>query len=335
MNDLTAIPADAAPVSDDDQMGAIFDKLSAEVEPEGEAATEAPAQATEVPPEGEVQEAAAVEPAKEEAPPEAPFDLPASIKAKWASMPEDAREAVLGSHRDLSRKLADQGRLVQGIAPIRDVLIQAAQDIPTLANMTPAQIAQDVFAMARIQGDLNADPVKTILGVAQQYGALDGLRAALAGQPAQQGNAAMQQEIRALRAQLQQVADPNLIERRVSDTLATRETASVVETYAASKEHWASVEADIPAFIPLAKNRLGPSASAKDVLDQAYDMAIHANPDLRAKVSAAAQAPATPDPKLTAVQAAAKSVNVVSRPSANGRLTEDQQLSNIWAKYQS
>lgn len=46
MNDQTAIPADATPVSDDDQMAAIFDKLSAEVEPKGEAVTYAPAEAT-------------------------------------------------------------------------------------------------------------------------------------------------------------------------------------------------------------------------------------------------------------------------------------------------
>lgn len=85
-------------------------------------------------------------------------------------------------------------------------------------------------------------------------------------------------------------------------------------------------------FIGLAYDQSGNGASAQDILDAAYDMAIHAIPALRAKVTAAA-APAT-DPRLTAAQMKAKSVNVVSRPSGQGRaLSERDAMAAVWDKY--
>ncbi len=262
-----------------------------------------------------------------------PPDLPAGIKDKWADIPENAREAVLSSHRDLSRKLADQGRVVQASKPVFDVLVRAAQEIPTLANMTPAAIANDVFAMAKIQGDLAQNPVKTILGIAQQYGALDGLKQVFAGQAPDQSaqmQTAMVQEIRQLRSQLQQVADPQAIDQRVNQTLTARDTERMVGDYAGQKEHWGEVEPFIPDLIPAARHRLGQGASAKDVLDAAYDMALYADPGLRAKVLAAAKAPTDPDPARTAAQMKAKSVNITSLPGTSKPLTEDQAMDAVW-----
>jgi hypothetical protein len=316
-----------AEVTEDDALGAMFDKLTADEPVAEEPEAVEPVDAEETP---EVISA----PAEVETPP----DLPANIKAKWAAMPEDAREAVLSSHRDMSRKLADQGRVVQASKPIYDVLVQAAQDIPSMRDMTPAQIAQDVFAMARIQGDLNKDPVRTILGIAKQYGALDGIRQAIAGQQPDQGaaqNVQMAQELKALRAQVSQFADPTLIEQRVTQTLTTRDTERMVSDYAGQKEHWAAVEPMIPALIPIVQQRLGQGASAQDVLDAAYDMAIHANPDLRAKVTAPAVQQAAPDPARTAAQMKAKSVNVTSRPGTARVLTEDQALAAVWDKHRN
>jgi hypothetical protein len=323
---IAAVAETPAP---DDEMGALFDKLTADGIDEEQPEVEAPES-----------EDAAPEPVAETVPEpvEAPADLPAGIKAKWADMPEEARDAVLSSHRDMSRKMADQGRIVQAAKPIYDVLVQAVQDIPTMANMTPAQIANDVFQMAKIQGELARDPVKTILGIAQQYGAIDGMRAALAGKApdqSQQNTIAMQQEIRRLQAQVQQFADPALIERRISATMATKDVEGVVASYAASKPFWAEAESAIPAMIPLAKARLGDEASHKDILDAAYDMAIHADPALRAKATTAATAPVVADPARVAAQVRAKSVNVTSRPAGDKPLTDHQVYSRIWDKHAS
>lgn len=317
---VTETPSAPEPVSEDAAMDAIWDKM----QDEGE----------ETPP--------PAEPAKvEEAKPDlatitTPPDLPSGIKEKWAEIPETAREAVLASHRDLSRKLADQGRVVQASKPVFDVLVKAAQEIPTLANMTPAAIAQDVFAMAKIQGDLAQNPVQTILGIAKQYGAIDGLKQVFAGQAPDQSaqmSQAMMRELQQLRSQLQQVADPTVIESRVQQTLAARDTERMVGEYAGQKEHWAEVEPLIPDLIPVVRQKLGEGASAKDVLDAAYDMALYADPGLRAKVLTAAKAPVESDPARTAAQMKAKSVNITSRPGQSQPMTEDQAMDAVWEKY--
>ena len=341
---LAAVGQTPAP-SEDDAMGAVWDKLTAtpiEPDPETEQEEQPDAvqqeEAEEVvadAPEGEAEQEAATEEQEPEAKPEAPTDLPASIRAKWGDMPEDAREAVLNSHRDLTRKMADQGRVVQAAKPVFDVLVQAAQEIPTLKDMTPAQIAGDVFKMAQIQGQLAQDPVRTIMGIAKQYGAIEGIRQAISGEgqtDAARENVALVQEIRQLRAQLQSAASPDAIDQRVSQTLTTRETERMVAEYAAQKDHWADVEPVIPQVIPIAQQRLGAGASPKDVLDLAYDMAIHAIPDLRAKVSAA-PAP-KPDLARTAAQLKAKSVNVTSTTTGKPRpQTEEERMGAIWDKY--
>lgn len=265
-----------------------------------------------------------------------PPDLPAGIKDKWADIPESAREAVLSSHRDLSRKLADQGRVVQASKPVFDVLVKAAQEIPTLAGMTPAAIADDVFAMAKIQGQMAQDPVRTLLGIAQQYGAIDGLKQVFSGQVPDQSaqiQTAMMNEIRQLRSELQQVADPSAIEQRVNQSLTARDTERMVGEYAGQKEHWGEVESLIPNLIPVVRQKLGEGASAKDVLDAAYDMALYADPGLRAKVLAAAKAPTELDPARTAAQMKAKSVNITSLPGSSKPMTEEQAMGAVWDQY--
>jgi hypothetical protein len=323
---MTDTPAAVeTPASELDAMGAIFDKLTADgIEPEP--VTEEPQdgvqeeKAEEVTQDETSAEAEEAETQEQKPAPsvEAPTDLPASIRAKWADMPEEARDAVLSSHRDLTRKMADQGRVVQASKPVYDVLVQAAQEIPTLKDMTPAQIAADVFKMAQIQGQLAANPVQTLLGIAKQYGALEGIQQALQGQaPSQaaQDNIALVQEVRQLRAMLQNTADPQAIDQRIQQTLTVRDAERMVAEYAAQKEYWGEVEPIMPTFIPMAQQMLGAGASQQDVLDAAYDMAIHARPDLRTKVSAPAKpAQAQPDPKRTQAQLNARSVNV--KPAA-------------------
>lgn len=319
MTEENAAPVEgtAAP-SDLEQMGAIWDKMQEAPEPPAEA------------------EPAEAEPAETEDQPslaaiEAPTDLPAAIKAKWAGIPEDVREAVLQSHRAMAGKLTEQGRVTQAAKPVYDVLVQAAREIPSMQDMTPAQIAADVFEMAKVQHALNSDPVGTLLQIAQEHGALQGLAARLTGQP-QQAAPNLEKHIEALQAQIAKLADPSLVDRRVEQTLAQRDVSRTVEEYAGTKEHWSAVEPVLPQFIELAQAQSGEGASTKDILDAAYDMAIHAIPALRAKVTAAA-APAT-DPRLTAAQMKAKSVNVVSRPSGQGRaLSERDAMAAVWDKY--
>lgn len=327
---LAAVIETPAPATEDDAMGAIWDKFASDgIETESEA------------PDGDVQEEkteeVAVEPAKAEEPApepekpaiEAPSDLPQSLRDKWADMPESAREAVLADRRDLSRKMADLGRVSQVAKPVYDVIVQAANEIPTLKDMTPQQIAGDVFKMAKIQGAMNADPVNTLLQIAKQYGAVEGIQQALTGQPVQSETPALLAEIKRLQNQIAQIADPKAIETRIEQNLTARETERIVQEYAAQKPHWADVESILPQFVAIVQQR-GDKTSPTDILDAAYDMAIHAMPDLRAKVQAVAPVQPMRDPQQVEAQLKAKSVNVVSSPSKPKPLTEDQMYGDIY-----
>lgn len=314
--------------SEEAALGAVWDKLNAAEEPAPAAADPAPAP-----------EAAAADPAPEpEAAPaiEAPTDLPTALRDKWGEIPEAVRDSVLTAHRGMARRLEDMGRVVQAAKPVHDVLVEATKQLPTMQSLTPQQLARDVFETAKIIDNLNRDPVRTLMTVAQARGALPALKAALAGQPVpQEARAipALMQQVRALEQRLQQVADPAAVEQRVSQTLAVRETERAVADFAAGKPHWTEVEKDMPFFVAKVRSTQ-PSLSAKDMLDRAYDMAVHANPELRAKALAAARpAPATPDPARTADALKARSVNVPpSRPTNPRPLSEDEALAAIWDK---
>ncbi|MGL5733352.1 MAG: hypothetical protein ACRCYS_00680, partial [Beijerinckiaceae bacterium] len=128
--------------------GAVYDKLTAEgpVEAESEAV-----EAVEAPDDVEAPAEAV----------EAPTDVPVALRKHWSAIPEEARDAVLSSQREMSRKLSDMGRQVQGIGPIRDVLVSAVKDLPALGNMKPEQVAQEVVSLAKISADFRTKPLET------------------------------------------------------------------------------------------------------------------------------------------------------------------------------
>jgi hypothetical protein len=327
MNDETAAVEQTPAESDRDALGAIYDKLTAESPIEETQPTPADAAKPEV---AAVEAAPAVE--------EPPTDIPAAVRQHWATIPKEARDAFLSSQRESGRKLAESGRLVSGVKPVVDVLHRAVKEIPGLQQMKPEQVAHDVFEGAKMVAAIRQNPVANIINLAKQHGAFDALKAHLAGQPAQQADQsqAMAREIRELKQQLSQVSDPGRTANAVSQILAERETQNFVTGFAAERaENWAVVEPFIPNMIPLAKQRLGANASAKDVLTEAYEMAIHAHPDLRAKMQAAAQAPAVSDPARLAAQRAAKSVNVTSQPGKPQPATERAAMGAVWDKYRS
>lgn len=329
MEDTAAAVAPAPEAVDEDTaaMAAVWRKNNAPEEaPEPEPAAEAPEEA---PQEPTAEEAAEPELEPEAEPVEAveaPDHLPSAIKAQWAAIPPEAREAINAAHLRMGERLAEQGRVTAAAKPVYDVLVGLARSHPAVANMPPAAIAQEV---AQLYSGLQQDPVRTLAAIAQNYGALDGLRAALNGQPAPPPAAPDPRRLAA--------AIPDLVarevERRVTEHQALSSAEQTAREFAASKPLWADVEGDLPDFIRLVQKQR-PGASPKDTLDAAYDMAIHARPELRAKVQAAAiPAPAQPDPARTEAQLRAKAVNVpASRPTTSPRMTEDEIMQAIYRR---
>lgn len=270
----------------------------------------------------------------------APAHMPQSIKAEWDKMPETARAAIAAHQADMDRKFGEIGKQFQAVKPIADKLTHAVSSFPDFAGMTPDQLAQGAIELAAVQVNLHKNPVGTIIEIANHYGVLPKLAAAMQGQTADPnaGNdqliRGLQQKIANLEASLSKASNPDSIRETVSQTINERETGNMVTTFAQNegKEYWTDVEASMPEFIRIVQGS-GAASSPKEVLAQAYDMAINANPAVRAKVRAAeAKATVTQlDPQRAANAKKAASINVKSSSAGSERApTEEEAMGAAW-----
>lgn len=258
---------------------------------------------------------------------EAPSELPRSVRDHWATLPKDAQDAILTSQREMSRKLSEQSRLAQGLAPIRDELVKLVQETPEFENMKPHEVASE---MRRFRNEvllpLAEKPVETLLKVAKDRGIEGQLAAALSGQEAPQSSKAIQQLVqtnRQLQQHIQQLND------RLNG-IETRPVTETVEQFASNAEHWRDVEATITQAIAYVQS-VDPNLSPKDVLQRAYDMEVQRLG--KAPPAPAVEAEAQADPERTGKVLKAKSVNVSGKPSSPRAKSVDEMDDEIWRKH--
>jgi murein L,D-transpeptidase YcbB/YkuD len=317
------LDAPDAPASDDglsDALKAVWDKHNPG---EGQEATEAVDEAQEAAPEAE--EAPKPEPVK------APYDLPKEYNELWPDLTEAQREVVARTYRENANKWGEIGRQVKGIEPIRDVLVKAAEEMPSLRDMTPDQVAAEMFTLAQWAQRLNSDPEAALREIAEARGIT------LSGEAPKQQSApdasvaALKAQIAKLEQQVAQAANPEYLANQIAAHTAQERLQNEINSFSASKEHWNEVEPHMPAAIQLVRGKLGEGASATDVLSAAYDLTVNqfvSSP--KASQDAAAKA-ATVDP---AKAQEAKSFNVRSDATpSKAPKTERQLMKEVWRKH--
>jgi len=333
----TATPVDApvetAEVSEDSEMETLFDSMNGADDPEpDEVKQEAEAEEAADADEGDIDDPEQPEEV------EAPSDVPYAIKQHWKDIPESARAAILDSQREMGRKLADQGRQVQGIAPIRDVLTQAVKSIPALANMRPEEAASEIFELAKLSNDFSSKPVETLMGYIQKHGLGEQMARAMAGQP-QTGNAPnTTKEMESMRREIKRLSDPEFQRSSFEQFNTQAQVQNSVTEFASTAEHWGAVEDHMPAAIQYVQATLGDDASSSDVLSKAYELAVSQFvPDAKAKQNGDGEKPKPAvDPERSKAALKAKSANVQSRSSGKSRtMTEDELMSAAYDKMQS
>lgn len=301
----------------DAELDAVFDKLQDD-EPDTSDTSDSP-------------EAEELEEAKEEATEEAepveepaPTDLPAGVRDAWKDMPEAARKAVQESHREMAAKTRDMGRMVKGLEPIQDVLVQAARDLPAMANKTPEVVAAEIFELAKYAQKLDENPRAALEEIAKARG-VD------LGQPAQEGERGLLDKVAKLErdlAEAKAAADPARITQEVTASLEQERQVQAVNEFASSKADWSEVEDKVPAAVQyvMATNE---GLSHRDILEQAYLLAggQHSAQPKAKEDPAPSQAPESPAPDKAK---AAKSVNVSSQPTRKRVLTEDEMLDAVY-----
>ncbi|WP_226552972.1 hypothetical protein [Celeribacter naphthalenivorans] len=325
-------PAETPEITEDDEMGAAFDRLTSEgIEEEGEEAQE-PSGRDEKGRFKKAEEASEEEQQEDPEQVERPkyFDsLPHELREAWDQMPDAARNAVADTYMKMSASAAQAGRMAKVLEPIRNTMAQAAKDFPELSNMTPEQVAADAMELAKTRAQLTRDPVGTLLAVAEQTGAMPGLIARLNGQQAPQGAETERQlrnQIAQLEQQVKNISNPDIIRGSVEQYSNEQRVLGEIQQWSAGKEHYQRVEPHLPAFIQAAQRTM-PQASSSDLLDAAYNMATEA---MGLRTAQAEVTPPPPAPQKTRRVLDAKSVNVASRGSKQTPMSEDEEMSAAW-----
>lgn len=264
-----------------------------------------------------------------------------NVKQAWEKAPADLRKFVADREQELQQRLSDHGRQASAYKPIQDVIERNGRYFdPNTGKkgadgrvITPAQAIDYLF---NVQQSMDQAPVETVMNIIDRYGIRDKV-AAVFGQTVQQGENELRQEIAGLKQMLASVHNSANIDDRINQRLQERDATT------AANEELSRLSADKPlyseipekrmvAFINDAWDRLGATASKEAVFNLAYDMAVNADPDLRAKAAAAKPAAPKDTGKVDAAKRA-NSVNIPSTASGKARvLTEDEELAAVYDK---
>lgn len=354
-------PAESAPVVNEKAMGDIFDRLTAEPEGEGGSrrgadgrfmATKSAdhALADGAGPDQSGAEVAGEQPLDSERqlqPSALPPNWPKEKASAFEAIPENLRAPVAEVMHSLHAKMSDQGRALASYRELDPVFADMKANYPQhFSGDQPKTTAQVVNYLYSWQKAVDADPVKALLSIAENYGVIPQLvahftQAGQQGDPKQNQQQQSAQDIGALLKQIEQrVAaqmSPERLEQQITSVMSKSQTQESISRFAAEKPFWAEVEDHIPDFIRIAKGQQ-PDAAPMALLEAAYDMAVNAIPAVRSKVAAAAPAATAKqaDEKRAAAAKAANQLNVKTASSGKQRARTDEEVyGEAWDKAMS
>jgi len=267
--------------------------------------------------------------------------LPPSWQHKseqWGKLTPEAQQIIAEHEQSVNRTLSDNGRQIAAVKPVQDVLKAFESSYAGLKkpNGEPVRPHEALATLFQAHKELTANPVDKLIQLADSFGARDGLVKALgvqAGSPPD--TQALLREISGLKQALANNRGPD-VKQVVADMLSEHESINanvkVYEDFATKNPLIREVpQDDLLRFIDFARTKLPDTADAKAVLERAYDMAVNADPTLRAK-TAAKPAPVVDTAKAEDAKRAA-SVNVKSTSTGSGpRPSLDETLQGIWQK---
>jgi hypothetical protein len=348
--DTTAAPApaptEAAPPADpgeareareaalDSDLRATWDKLhtpAAERGPDGRfAGKDKPADAPPADKPGQAQTEAKGQAAKPATP--APMSWPPEIKAKWETLPPDVQSVVDKREREAHTKITTLGNQVAAWRPVSETVERFRGDFERAGMDVPGGIE----ALLNANRMLNENPASAIAKLAQTYGV--DLTSLVTGQPRDAQTAALMAELRDLRAQVAETSSRVGQRERQEADHRMNDLIGRIDKFAEGKSDWDALHDDVITNIQVIK-RNNPALSADEVLQQAYDRAGWANPDVRARRLEAEQKAAAEKQQKEAVERArvarnASSVNVRGDlVSGSNPKDWDSELSDIAAKH--
>lgn len=222
----------------------------------------------EAPTEGVIQPVEIAKPVIEE-PPQA---LSAAVKAKWAELPSEVRQEISKRESDVHKMFTSQDGELRIGREMKEVITPYMAMIQSEGG-TPVAAVQSLLNTAyQLRTGTPQQKTQLLLQVAQQYGVdLSG------AQPEYQDPTiqALQQKI----AQLEQMANPDILQRKMEEKFESNRILSEVNTFASdtANKYYEQVK-------PLMASLLG-SGTAQN-MKEAYDLACNAHPQVRSILEA-------------------------------------------------
>ncbi len=348
---ITADPANISTdteVNDDDALGAVFDTVSKEevstrdangrflsrTTPDAAETGKEPLEGGE----GEEQKAGEI------STPPGDVPLPSSWRGKedlWAKVPADLKEPLRAHQEQLHKTLSEQGQVISAYKPISDVLTNYKDYFGgDRGNYKPHEAVEYLFSLQRQMDD---NPIDTLMQIADTYELRPHLQKMFGGAGGESGqateNSALLAKISQLEGTIRTMGDPSKIDQRITQKLdearAFGEVDQLVSRLSPDMPLYEEIpEPDLVSFIHMAKQKLGGSASQEAVLKRAYDMAVNADPDLRAK-AAALKTAASSNPEQIAAAKRANQANLRSTSTGKTRqLTQEEELGAVFDSLQ-
>lgn len=211
-----------------------------------------------------------------------PVGWTADAKAEWSKLSPVLKAAVLKRESEIEnggRQWSEEKRRYENVlSPIA----QAAQ-------RRGLNVEQGVQTLIAAQNYLDADPIEGIKRIAQTYGVN---LATIAGSAPADGSPVNNPDISALVNQAVASALGPIQQRyETEEAQKFQSIQSIVDEFSSKNEHYSSVETEIGLLIPLIQ-KSNPALSKQQVLQEAYDRAVWANPHTRAAIQASQNADA-------------------------------------------
>lgn len=268
------------------------------------------------------------------------------LEEVWAKIPPDLQKPIAEQQGKLHKTLSEQGQALATWKPVRDT-IEEFKDYfgGTRGNHDPAEAIRELFSIQRAMDD---NPLQTVLEISKRYDLIPQLAQVFGAQgeggtasPAGRENAALLAEIGELKNTINDLKSgikPEVFDERLNQKLLERDELNEARNAISRTLKDMPLLNDVPQddmvhYIQRAWGKLGETASKDDVLKRAYDMAVHADPDLRAR-AAALKGAATSDAAKVAAAKRANDTNLKSTSTGKAReLTEEELLGSIFDKH--
>ena len=251
-----------------------------------------------------------------------PASWSAEMHSHWTTLPPQIQTYVSQREQDASRKISEQGNELGRARPVVDLFDRYQQNF----DRHGVSLEDGMASLMQAQEMLDQNPLQGIAAIAETYG-ID--LPSVFGPAAQQLSPEVQQlvaENRQYQATINNLQRDQRAQQIAEDRAIFNEALEDLGHWSMDKEHFAAVENTMAGLL---------SSGEADDLDEAYDMACHAVPEIRNELLEAERVRAAEDRRMADAQATRDARrmaqtnigNRAARPAVAGEFLDDDALS--------